>query len=111
MRVTTTGRRSGRPRTVVIGYLRDGETLVSMAMNGWADPDPAWWLNLQADPLCEVDTGQGARPMRARAADGAERERLWERWRQVDQGLDAFAEQRSRPTAVVVFDPRPGPQA
>lgn len=109
MRVTTTGRRSGRPRTVVIGYLPDGDCLVSMAMNGWADPDPAWWLNLQADPRCRVDTGEGPRPMRAHAAEGGERERLWEHWRQVDEGLDGFAALRSRPTAVVVFEPVPAP--
>lgn len=40
MRVTTTGRRSGRQHTVVIGYFRDGPALVSMAMNGWPAPSP-----------------------------------------------------------------------
>lgn len=111
MRLTTTGRRSGEPRTVVVGYLRDGPVLVSLAMNGWADPDPAWWLNLQADPACDVDTGGGSRPMRARAAVGEERAHLWERWRKVDKGLDGFAALRSRETAVVVFEslPQRGP--
>ncbi len=105
MRVTTTGRRSGRARTVVIGYYRDGPALVSMAMNGWADPEPAWWLNLQAHPECVVDVGDGPHRMVARAAAGEERTRLWDRWREIDRGLDQLAARRSRPTVVVVFDP------
>ncbi len=105
MRVTTTGRRSGRPRTVVIGYFPDGPALVSMAMNGWADPEPAWWLNLQAHPECEVDVGDGPRRMVARAAAGEERARLWDRWREIDRGLDQLAAGRSRQTPVVVFVP------
>lgn len=76
MRLTTTGRRSGLARTVVLGYYQDGDSLVSLAMNGWADPEPAWWLNLQAHPECEVDVGDGPRRMVARATAGEERERL-----------------------------------
>ncbi len=105
MRLTTTGRRSGKPRTVVVGYFREGPRLVVLAMNGWADPDPAWWLNLQSNPLCHVDIGAGPRPMRAHAAVGEERGRLWQRWRSIDKGLDDYAALRSRETAVVVFEP------
>jgi deazaflavin-dependent oxidoreductase (nitroreductase family) len=50
LRLTTTGRRSGEPRSVIIGYYEDGPSFVSMAMNGWGAAEPAWWLNLQADP-------------------------------------------------------------
>jgi hypothetical protein len=42
MRVTTTGRRTGQERRVIFGYFEDGPNLVTMAMNGWADDDPAW---------------------------------------------------------------------
>jgi hypothetical protein len=48
MRLRTIGRRSGKERTAILGYFEDGPDLVTMAMNGWADPEPAWWLNLQA---------------------------------------------------------------
>jgi hypothetical protein len=47
LRLTTTGRRTGRPRSVIVGYVEDGPNLVTLAMNGWADPEPAWWRNLQ----------------------------------------------------------------
>ncbi len=48
MRLTTLGRRSGQPRVAIVGYYEDGPNLVTLAMNGWADAEPAWWLNLQA---------------------------------------------------------------
>src|SRR5688500_5771906 len=54
LRLTTTGRRTNQARSVIIAYLEDGPNLVTMAMNGWADPEPAWWLNLQAHPDADV---------------------------------------------------------
>ena len=106
LRLTTTGRRSGEPRSVIIGYYEDGPNLVSMAMNGWGAAEPAWWLNLQADPRAVVDLAGGIRlEMRGRAAVGEERARLWERWRQLDKNLDGYAARRPRETAVVVLEP------
>jgi hypothetical protein len=55
---------------VIIAYLEDGPNLIAMAMNGWADGEPAWWLNLQAHPDAIVDLGDGRRTVRARAAEG-----------------------------------------
>jgi deazaflavin-dependent oxidoreductase (nitroreductase family) len=109
LRLTTTGRRSGQPRSVIVGYFEDGPNLVTLAMNGWADPEPAWWLNLQARPDATVDLVGEARAVRARAAQGAERERLWARWSDIDGQLDAYAARRSSETAVVVLEPRPAP--
>jgi deazaflavin-dependent oxidoreductase (nitroreductase family) len=107
LRLTTTGRRSGEPRRVIIGYYEDGEDLVSMAMNGWGAPEPAWWLNLQAHPEAVVELAGGVRrDVLGRAAAGEERERLWQRWRDLDKDLDAFAARRPRETAVVVLEPR-----
>lgn len=106
MHITTVGRRTGRERRAIIAYLEDGPDLVALAMNGWGDPDPAWWLNLQAHPEATVVLPDGPRAVRAREASGAERERIWARWAQVDRGLDGFAARRSGPTAVVVLEPR-----
>lgn len=107
LRLTTTGRRSGAERSVILGYLEDGPDLVTLAMNGWAEGDPAWWLNLQAHPDATVRlAGQDPRPVHARAAVGQERARLWQRWMAVDPGLDALTASRSTPTAVVVLAPR-----
>lgn len=105
MRLTTIGRRTGEERSVILGYLEDGPNLVTMAMNGWADADPAWWLNLQAHPQASVVVADGPQAVTGRAAEGEERERLWARWRDTNSSLDAYAELRSRETAVVVLEP------
>ena len=107
MRLNTVGRRSGLQRSVIVGYFQDGPNLVVMAMNGWGEGEPAWWLNLQADPDVQVDLVDGPRRVRARAATGEERDRLWSRWREIDKNLDAYAAHRSTETAVVVLEPRP----
>ena len=108
MRLTTTGRRTGRERSVIVGYFEDGPNLVTMAMNGWGEGEPAWWLNLQAHPDSQIDVAGGPRQVTGRAAEGEERERLWARWREIDKKLDAFAARRSTQTAVVVLEPRAG---
>ncbi len=89
----------------MIGFFEDGDDLVTMAMNGWGAPEPAWWLNLQAEPNAWVRTVEGCREVIGRAAEGEERERLWDRWRQLDKGLDGYATRRPNETAVVVLSP------
>jgi deazaflavin-dependent oxidoreductase (nitroreductase family) len=108
LRLTTTGRRTGRQRSVIIGYFEDGPNLVSLAMNGWGEGEPAWWLNLQTHPDAIVDLFDGRRLVRGHAAAGDERSRLWARWREIDTNLDGYAARRSSETAVVVLEPRPG---
>lgn len=76
-------------------------------MNGWGDPEPAWWLNLQANPDATIDLSDGTRQVRARVATGEERSRLWSLIEQRSPNLDGYASRRSRETAVVVFEPRP----
>jgi deazaflavin-dependent oxidoreductase (nitroreductase family) len=111
MRLTTLGRRSGKRRAVILGYFEDGPNLVTLAMNGWASPEPAWWLNLQAHPDTIVELKDGPRAVRGRVAEGEERDRLWSRWGEFSPDYDAFAAMRSGKTAVVVLEPRGGPEA
>lgn len=108
LRLTTTGRRTGRQRTVIIAYIEDGQNLVSLAMNGWGEGEPAWWHNLRAHPDATVDLVDGPRLVRGHAATGDERMRLWARWREIDANLDGYAARRPSETAVVVLEPRPG---
>jgi deazaflavin-dependent oxidoreductase (nitroreductase family) len=107
MRLKTVGRRTGEERVAILGYFEDGPDLVTMAMNGWADGEPAWWLNLQARPDTIVDLVDGPRLVRARAANPDERPRLWARWATYDKDLDGYAARRSGETAVVILSPRP----
>lgn len=108
LRLITTGRRTGQERSVILGYFEDGPNLVTLAMNGWGEGEPAWWLNLRALPDASVDLVDGRRLVRAHAATGDERSRLWARWREIDTNLDGFAARRSSETAVVVLEPRSG---
>ena len=107
LRLTTTGRTSGLERNVILGYVEDGSDFVTLAMNGWGEGHPAWWLNLQAEPDAVVHLkGERPRPVRARRAEGDEHDRLWQRWLAIDADLDAFAARRSTDTPVVVLEPR-----
>jgi deazaflavin-dependent oxidoreductase (nitroreductase family) len=106
LRLRTVGRRTGEERVAILGYIEDGSNLVTKAMNGWADPEPAWWLNLLAHPDARVDLVDGSRLVRGRAADGDERPRLWARWAVHNKKQDAYAALRSRQTQVVVLEPR-----
>ena len=105
MRLKTIGRRTGRERSAILGYYEDGPNLVTLAMNGWAAREPAWWLNLQAHPDASVELPDGSRAVRARAAEGDERSRLWARWHDMGTAVDAYATRRSSETAVVVLEP------
>jgi deazaflavin-dependent oxidoreductase (nitroreductase family) len=108
LQLTTTGRRSGEQRSVIVGYVEDGGALALLAMNGWGEGEPAWWLNLQALPAASVRLARGTPfPVTAHEAVAEERERLWARWGAVEPRLDEYAALRSTPTAVVVLVPDP----
>jgi len=109
LRLGTLGRKSGRERFAILGFIEDGANLVSPAMNGWLEPEPAWWLNLQADPDATIRLPDGStRAVRARPAVGEERDRLWQRLVELGTAAytDANAEKRSAQTSIVVFEPR-----
>jgi deazaflavin-dependent oxidoreductase (nitroreductase family) len=109
LRLATVGRKSGHPRIAIVGYYEDGLNLVTLAMNGWGRSEPAWWLNLQAQPDATVGLADGPRTVRARAATGAERDRLWARFADFPgwgDDIDALATRRPDETAVVVLEPR-----
>jgi deazaflavin-dependent oxidoreductase (nitroreductase family) len=110
MRLTTVGRRSGKERAVILGYYADGPNLVTLAMNGWGAGEPAWWLNLRSRTDATVTLKDGTRSVRARAAEGEERQRLWDGFSAYSgwgDDLDAYARLRPTDTAVVVLEPRP----
>ena len=109
LRLHTVGRRTGNERVAILGYIEDGPNVIIPAMNGWADPEPAWWLNLQAHPDAMVELPDGPRRVTARASIGDERARLWARFLGLGSSAftDASAALRSRETAIVVLEPRP----
>lgn len=111
LRIHTVGRRSGRERVTMLGYFEDGPNLVTLAMNGWGKADPAWWLNLQSNPQATIELPHGRRDVVARAASGAERDRLWAAFRDYPgwgSDIGALAAHRPAETAVVIFSPAEG---
>ena len=106
MELTTVGRKTGKERNAILGYFEDGPNLVTMAMNGWMEPEPAWWLNLQARPEATVELKTGPRAVRGRASTGEERDRLWARWKDFGDDVDGYATRRQTETAVVILEPR-----
>jgi F420H(2)-dependent quinone reductase len=112
LRITTVGRRTGKERVAILGYLEDGQNLITPAMNGWADPEPAWWLNLQADPDATVQLPGETRNVTARIATADERPRLWSMLSDLGTAAytDVNAARRSRETAIVILEPphKPG---
>src|SRR5262245_321767 len=106
MRLTTVGRKGGKTRSAILGYYEDGPNLVTLAMNGWAEPEPAWWLNLQANPDAIVDLKGESRAIHGRVATAEERPRLWAHWHELGDDVDGYATRRPTETAVVVLEPR-----
>ena len=104
--ITTTGRRSGRPRTAPVLYLADGPRLVVIGSNAGNERPPRWALNLLADPEAEVEIRGQRRRVRARVAEGEERAELWRRMNEQYGGFDGYRERTARDIRVFVLEPR-----
>jgi deazaflavin-dependent oxidoreductase (nitroreductase family) len=76
MLLTTTGARSGEPKTVVLGFGQDGDHYVVVASGNGAPEHPLWYRNLQAKPTATVEVGPETFNARARTARANERQRL-----------------------------------
>lgn len=105
--LTTTGRRSGRPRTTPLAVTPDGTRLLLIASNGGARRHPDWYLNLSADPEVTVQRGAARLTMRARTAGPAERVALWAKAVSVYGGYAGYQERASREIPVVICEPAP----
>ncbi len=104
--LTSTGRRSGQPRTAPVLYLADGVRLIVIGSNAGNDRAPAWSHNLKAHPDAEVQIRGGRQSVRARVAEGEERAELWRRMNEQYAGFAQYDENTSREIAVFVLEPR-----
>jgi F420H(2)-dependent quinone reductase len=103
--LTTTGRKSGQPRTAPVLYLADGDRYVVINTNAGNQKTPAWSLNLKANPDAEVEVGRKRTRVRARIAEGEERSDLWRRHMEQYEGWDYYESKLDRQPDVFVLDP------
>lgn len=104
--LTTTGRKSGKPRSLPLIYGEADGSYVVIASKGGLPTHPIWFLNLQANPECDLMVGPKPVRARARVAEGEERERLWRHMAEIYPPYDDYQERAGdRTIPVVVLDP------
>jgi deazaflavin-dependent oxidoreductase (nitroreductase family) len=107
LKLTTVGRKSGDRRTTMLtSPLLEDDDVILIASFGGGDHNPAWYLNLVADPDVEIEIDGSKRLMRARVADGAERTRLWDAVTAAHENYADYQRKTDREIPVVVLSPR-----
>ena len=111
--LTTTGRKTGKPRTTPLIYVRDtgqdgsqdSDRFVVVASNGGSDAHPTWWLNLQADPTATIEIRGKRTPVRASQASDADRDRLWPEFVTIYKGYEKYAAGTDRAIPLIFLEP------
>ena len=103
--LTTLGRKSGKPRTVPLVYVTDGDCFIIAAAYSGSDQHPAWWLNLQHDPNAVVEVRRKKVKVRAEVAEPQQREVLWQRLVAMYPPFTEYQTRTSRQIPVIVLKP------
>src|SRR5262245_38065972 len=101
--LTTTGRRTGRQRTVPLLYLMDGYNVVLVASNGGAVRHPTWWLNLQTTPEARIQIKARLQRVKAEQASAVDKQRLWPLLTVMYPGYERYQEITDRDIPVVIL--------
>ncbi len=105
--LTTKGAKTGGPREAILATTRDGDAYVVAGSKGGDPKHPGWFHNITAAPECEVQVGTQTIPVKARVAEGDERERLWAEANKINKGgYDVYQTRTDRKIPVVVLEPR-----
>jgi deazaflavin-dependent oxidoreductase (nitroreductase family) len=102
--LTTTGAKSGQPRTAPVAYSTDGDRLVVIASKGGAPTNPDWYHNLVTNPIVSVELGTEQFQARATVATGQERERLYAQHAALMPGFAEYQRRTTRQIPVVTFE-------
>lgn len=103
--LTTTGRKSGKTRTVPLGFLREGSAYVIIASYGGLPRNPAWYLNLMSHPEATIQAKRRQVQVKAETADPEKRRELWARLLEVAPGYGNYEKRTSREIPVVILHP------
>ena len=104
MLLTHKGAKSGKEYTTPLVYSRDGDAVVIIASKAGAPDDPQWFRNLVANPDVTVEIGTDRFAARARVAEGAERDRLYDAQAALMPNFKEYADKTTRRIPVVVLD-------
>jgi deazaflavin-dependent oxidoreductase (nitroreductase family) len=104
--LTTTGAKTGQPRTTPMMYLREGDRLFVFASKAGAPTHPDWYHNLLADPLVAVEIGDQTYQAIAKPVTGAERDQIYARWTEQYPQFRAYQEQTTRSIPVIELERR-----
>jgi len=104
--VTTTGRKSGEPRTVPLLHLPDGDRVLLVASQGGLPKHPPWYFNVRADPNVTVQVGRRRRAMTAREAPPSARADVWPRLVERYAAFADYQDNTSRVIPVIICEPR-----
>jgi deazaflavin-dependent oxidoreductase (nitroreductase family) len=104
--LTTTGRKTRQPRTTALMYLPRDKDFIVIASYLGEPRHPSWWLNLEADPEAEIQVESESIPVRAREAEGEEREELWRAAVEKTPDYDEYQARTERRIPVVVLERR-----
>lgn len=102
--LTTTGAKTGLPRTTPLAYTRDGARYVVVASNSGQSAHPAWFANLLADPVVTVEVRDETFRAQATAVDAAERRRLYDTHAEAMPGFAAYETMTDRVIPVVILE-------
>jgi deazaflavin-dependent oxidoreductase (nitroreductase family) len=102
--LTTTGKRSGEPRTTPLIFGRDGDRYLVVASRGGAQRNPQWYRNLVANPDVQVQVKGDRFAARARTAAPAEKPRLWQIMTAIWPAYDEYQTRTSRQIPVVIIE-------
>ena len=102
----TTGRKTGTRRTVPVMYLRDGGNYVVTASNGGRDQHPAWWLNLQRNPVARIEVGGSQQAVVAEQVGPEAKHDLWAQLVERAPFFEGYQQRTSREIPMVILRPR-----
>jgi deazaflavin-dependent oxidoreductase (nitroreductase family) len=105
MLLTTTGRKSGEPRTTPLNCMPDGDRYLAVASYGGDDRDPQWFKNLQANPEATIQVGADTIPVRASVATPEEKKTLWPKVVAAYKGYEGYQRKTDRLIPVVILTP------
>ena len=100
-----TGARTGKVRVNPLAYRAEGDRLVVFASKGGAPTNPDWFYNLKANPRATVEVGTETRDVRARVAEGEERDRIWTLQKEAMPGFAEYEKKTTRQIPVVILEP------